>query len=70
MTKPKQIFLVNEHRASSELGRNLIKLVLQNMQQVKQSATELFSASKEVSGASLTLSGIASDLQRQVTRFK
>ena len=56
--------------SASEEQKYTCDSILQNMQQVEQSATELFSASKEVSGASLTLSGIASDLQRQVTRFK
>ncbi|PKI15845.1 methyl-accepting chemotaxis protein [Colwellia sp. 12G3] len=56
--------------SASEEQQYTCDSILQNMQQVEQSATELFSASKEVSSASLTLSGIASDLQEQVTRFK
>lgn len=56
--------------SASEEQKYTCDSILQYMQQVEQSATELFSASKEVSGASLTLSAIASDLQKQVTRFK
>jgi methyl-accepting chemotaxis protein len=56
--------------SASEEQKYTCDSILQNMQQVEQSATELFSASQEVSSASLTLSDIAIDLQGQVTRFK
>ena len=56
--------------SASEEQKYTCDSILQNMKQVEQSATELFSASKEVSSASLTLSDIAIDLKGQVTRFK
>ena len=56
--------------SASEEQKYTCDSILQNMQRVEQSATELFSASQEVSSASLTLSDIAIDLQGQVTRFK
>jgi methyl-accepting chemotaxis protein len=70
LTGIKELDKINITVASaSEEQKYTCDSIIQNMQQVEQSATELFSASKEVSSASLTLSGIASDLQGQVTRF-
>lgn len=44
--------------------------IMKNMTKVEQSASELFVASKDVSSASVALSGIASGLQGQVCQFK
>jgi methyl-accepting chemotaxis protein len=71
LTGIKELDQINITVASaSEEQKYTCDSILQNMQQVEQSATELFAASKEVSSSSLTLSDIAIDLQRQVTRFK
>jgi methyl-accepting chemotaxis protein len=56
--------------SASEEQKYTCDSILQNMQRVEQSATELFAASKEVAVASLSLSAISCDLQEQVIRFK
>jgi methyl-accepting chemotaxis protein len=56
--------------SASEEQKYTCDSTLQNMKQVEQSASELFAASKEVSGASSTLSNIACELQSQVASFK
>ncbi|WP_111980011.1 methyl-accepting chemotaxis protein [Algibacillus agarilyticus] len=67
----KQLDEFNHSAASaSEEQKYTCDSIVQTMEQVEISANELFSASQEVSSASLTLSDIAIDLQGQVTRFK